>query len=136
VSLTGAKRTLAGLLLVQVGRRAGVMVCSAADVAERAAVLECGGGRECRHRKGSGGVMRAGVAADRDKDGQRKRARKKSEATRPVVREERRPRGRPGGVCRRSCVESLGSWGLPAEKRKAAWGQTWGYGGEAMAIRS
>ena len=25
---------------------------------------------ECRHRKGSGGVMRAGVAADRDKDGE------------------------------------------------------------------
>ena len=66
-----------------------------------AAVLECGGGRECRHRKGSGGVMRAGVAADRDSDGQRKRARclqlmllpmqccwllprrKESEATRP-----------------------------------------------------
>ena len=58
MSLTGASRTLAGLLLVQVGRRAGVMVCYAAEAAGRAAVLECGGGRECRHRKGSGGVMR------------------------------------------------------------------------------
>ena len=32
------------------------------------------------------------------------------EATRPVVREERKPRGRPGGGCRRSCVVGLGSW--------------------------
>lgn len=125
MSLMGASRTLAGLLLVQVGRHAGVMVCYAADVAGRAAVLECGGGRECRHRKGSNGVMRAGLATDRDGDGQRKRARwlrqfllptqcrwllphgKESEATRPVVQEERRPRGRSGGLCRRSCVVSV-----------------------------
>ena len=154
VSLMGASRTLAVSLLVQVDRRAGVMVCYAADVAGRAAVLKCGGGRECRHRKGSGGVIRTGVAADRDSDGQRKRARclrlmllpmqccwllprkKESEATRPGVREERKPRGRSGGVCRRSCVESLGSWWLPAEKRKAAWGQAWSHGCEAIVIRS
>ena len=128
MSLTGASRTLAGLLRVQVGRRAGVMVGYAAEAAGRAAVLECGGGRECTHRKGSGGAMRAGVAADRNSDGQRKRARclrlmllpmqccwllprrREREATRPVVREERRPRGRAGGGCRRSCVVGLGSW--------------------------
>ncbi len=42
---------------------------------------------------------------------------KESEATRPVVRGERRPRSRPGGVYRRSCVV------LVCEERKAAWGQ-------------
>lgn len=48
-----------------------------------------------------------------------------SEATRPVVREERRPRSRSGGVCRRSrggcrrsCVVRRKSWRPPAKSVK------------------
>jgi hypothetical protein len=59
--------------------------------------------------------------------------RKEDQVTHPVGREEKRPRSRPGGEGRRSCVVGLESDGRPAESVKRHEGKHRGQGYREVA---